>query len=564
VPQSILQRERVVARLGRPLPDAALEDLLFTSKAEIEAQDADSLTLSVTPDRLDLLSEGGLVLYLEGVMGLAGGLPPLRIVAAPEPAPAFEVDRSVGRIRPIIAGFLATAPDDAGLDAGTLAEAIRFQELLHASVGRERRTASLGIYPYDRLQPPFRYAAEPLRRVRFVPLGASEEVEATAFFRDHPMAQRHGPLGRDGERCLTLRDAGGVVLSLPPVLNSRAGGEARVGDRRLLVESTGGRPRPVREALGLLSVVFASRGWTLSPIPVHARGPARSDGASLLAPRPVDLSSRTLRALAGMDWTAAEVEERLARARLGPSARRGGWRVDTPPWRPDLLAAVDVAEDVILAQALRADEGIVPPSRTRGQRRPESRFRRAFASYLLGLGFVAPYTSLLVSEDGVARVPGAAPIRLAYPVSAEFAFVRDRLLLSHLQVLARNTRYGYPQRIGEVGPVVLRAPAAEPGAETRTHAAMVIASESASFAEAGALVDQLLRLVDVGSVREPAELPGTIPGRAARVRVAGEAVAEIGEIHPDVIAALGVPVPIAWAEVDLNALRPLVGGPEAP
>jgi phenylalanyl-tRNA synthetase beta subunit len=87
---------------------------------------------------------------------------------------------------------------------------------------------------------------------------------------------------------------------------------------------------------------------------------------------------------------------------------------------------------------------------------------------------------------------------------------------------------------------------------------MIVAAEGAGFAEVAATVDYLLRTLDVGSVREPAELPGTIPGRAARVRVAGETVAELGELHPRLLVGLGVPVPVAWAEVDLTALGPLV------
>jgi phenylalanyl-tRNA synthetase beta subunit len=125
-------------------------------------------------------------------------------------------------------------------------------------------------------------------------------------------------------------------------------------------------------------------------------------------------------------------------------------------------------------------------------------------------------------------------------------------------VLAHNTRHAYPQRFAEVAPVLVRDPAAEAGATTRYHAGLVIADESAGFADAAALVEYLLRRLDVAAVREPLELPATIPGRAARARLAGETVAEMGEVHPEILTALGVPVPVAWAELDLSALWPLV------
>jgi phenylalanyl-tRNA synthetase beta subunit len=131
-------------------------------------------------------------------------------------------------------------------------------------------------------------------------------------------------------------------------------------------------------------------------------------------------------------------------------------------------------------------------------------------------------------------------------------------LLSHLDVLARNTRHGYPQRFGEVAPVVVALAGSETGGESRYHAGIIVASDSAGFAEAAAIADYLLRTVDVTGVREPAEIPGITAGRAARTRVAGETVAEVGEVAPQVLSEIGVPVPVAWAEVDLTALWPLV------
>jgi phenylalanyl-tRNA synthetase beta chain len=558
MPQSILSWERVQALVSVPLTDPQLDDLLFSSKAELVGRDGDSLTISVTPDRLDLLSEAGLALHLAGALEVAHGLPKLRDVPAATPRPAFQVDASVDPIRPWISGVLVHAPDDGGLDAGTLAEAIRFQELLHATVGRDRRAASLGIYPWERVEPPVRYALEPLGDVRIVPLDGSEEVGGGRFFQEHPLAARYGLLGRVGDRCLVLRDADGEVLSLPPVLNSRSAGEARTGDRELLLESTGTQLRTVRESLGLLLLVFAGRGWSVEAVEVDGPGGRHDDGRAVLSPPAVELSPTLLREVAGVAYPSAEVERRLSRARLSARPHAGGWRVEMPPWRPDLGAPVDVVEDVLISVPLRPEDGVVPPSATRGRRRPEVVFRRRVATDLLGLGFAAPNTTVLVSEASVARLAGTTPIRLTNPVSTEFAYLRERLLTSHLDVLAHNTRHGYPQRFAEVGPVVVRSSEAESGGDTRHHASLVIASDSAGFADAAALVDYLLRRRDVLSVREPTELPGLIPGRAARARISGEVVAELGEVHPQVLSGLGVPVPVAWAELDLSALWPLV------
>src|SRR5208282_4435525 len=219
------------------------------------------------------------------------------------------------------------APKGRSLDAGLLVEAVRFQEILHSTIGRDRRAASLGIYPVDRLEFPVRYSLEPMDNVRFVPLDASEEVGAVEFFRDHPMAQTYGPLGRAGDSCLALRDARGTILSLPPVLNGRAAGEARVGDRELLIEATGTRERSVVEAVGLLLVVFVAQGWSVAPVPVTGQGRTRSDGNSLVQAHSLDLPSSLVRSLGGAGLSAAVVERRLAQSRLTGHPHSGGWKV---------------------------------------------------------------------------------------------------------------------------------------------------------------------------------------------------------------------------------------------
>jgi phenylalanyl-tRNA synthetase beta chain len=557
MPTSTLSRSRLLERLGPTVAPEQLEAALFASKAEGGPATGDELEVSVTPDRLDLLSEGGLALHLAGALGLAsGGVRPRRGRSAASPL-RLEVDPSVAPLRPYIAGIRVQAPSGGSLDAGLLAEAVRFQELLHATVGRDRRAMSLGIYPARRLRSPIRYTLEPAAGVRFTPLDSSTPLTAQEFYGGHPLAQRYGGFGRSGERCLTLRDAAGAVLSLPPVLNSRDRGEAAPGDRALLLEATGTRERAVREGLGLLLVVFASRGWSVRPVPVVGPDGAGSDGTGVLADSPRELPASLLSEILGEQLPSATVVARLGRARLTAGRARGGWRVAVPPWRPDLLAAVDLAEEVVLAGGLRSEDGLLPPSGNRGRRRPESAFRRQVEELLLGLGFVQPLTTVLVSDAAAERLGATEAIRLANPVSREYAVVRDRLLLSHLDVLGRNTRHGYPQRFAEVAPVVVRAPGADSGGETRTRAGFVIAAEGAGFADAASTVEYLLRAFDVGSVREPAELPGTIAGRAARVRVAGETVAELGELHPKLLSALGVPVPAVWAEIDLTSLGPL-------
>lgn len=563
MPQSTLSANRVLELLGRPVSRAELEELLFASKAELSAWADDDLTVEVTPDRLDLLSEGGLALHLQGAIGARAG--PVAIPAGTGTVehPTVLVDATVAPIRPVLAGALLLPPPGVALDAGLLAEAIRFQELLHATVGRDRQAASIGLYSWERTRPPVRYALEPVDGVRFTPLDGAAEVAGPAFFHDHPMAAKYGRFGRSDGECLTLRDADDQVLSLPPVLNGRGAGEVRVGDRALLLESTGMRPVRVEESVGLMLLPFVARGWAVRPLRVEYPDHVES-GVDWVSSRRLPFSAPTLREVSGIALSGRPVEELLAKARLGATPAPDGWWVEIPPWRPDLQTSVDLTEEVLVARGLDVGEALLPPSATRGRRLPESRFRRRVRALLLGGGFVELRTTVLVAGRAVERLGRSTAVSLVNPVSELFSRARDSLQVSLLATLERNVRNGYPQRFADVGPVLV-VDATEPsGARTRWRAGLVVADERAGFAEGAAWVDYVVGAFGALGVREPAELPGTIPGRAARLRIAGDSVAEMGEIAPAVLADLGVPVPVVWAEVDLTTLWPLVrrnGGP---
>ncbi|MFZ0699161.1 MAG: hypothetical protein WAN74_03095 [Thermoplasmata archaeon] len=562
MPQSTLSQSRILELLPRKLTEAELQEILFRSKAEIEFRDGDALTVSVTPDRLDLLSEGGLALHVAGATGAATGLPPLSIARRIR-ALRIEADGSVRKLRPWIAGVLVTAPTTSGLDAGTLAEAIRFQEILHASIGRDRAAASLGIYPAEGFSGPIRYAMEPISQVSFVPLDGETPVDAATFFRTHPMAGRYGALGRDGDRCLTLRDAKGAILSLPPVLNARGAGEARAGDRALLLEATGTRARSVQESLSLLLLVFTARGFAISGVATRGPGTYRQDGHAIYAPRALFLPRALLDAVLGTPLPGRDVVRFAEQARMSARAVPGGWRVQAAPWRSDLLGPIDVVEEVVLARGIGPEDALLAPSRTLGGRRPEVLFRRRFIPLLLGLGYQPLYHPVLTSRSSIDRLPELRAIQLSNAPSAEFGSLRPNLLVSLLQALEANVRHGYPQRICELGPVLEFDAQAEAGARTSYHVAAILAADGAGFASAAALAEYLLRSVDVIGVRESAEVAGTISGRAAEIHVAGGVVAQMGELHPRVLEELRVVVPAAWIELDLTALWPLVEAPRA-
>lgn len=559
MPRAVLSSSHVFAVLGRELSSQELTDTLFRTKVELSSFVDGKLEVEVNADRLDLLDEGGLAWELQGALGTASGLP-----ASPEPSPLprveAHVNASVAPLRPELAMAVAVAPEGSpGLTEGDLEELVRFQEQLHATTGRRRVSSSLGLYPLDRLRPPFHYAMEPMGQVRFVPLGGAQETGAAEFYDHHPMAAEYGALGRKGDLILTLRDDARAVLSLPPVLNAAGTGEVRAGDRKVLIESTGTRRARTREMVGYMVVPFLARGWKVHPVPVH--GPnGTDDGRSLLDPRPVPTSLSSLASVLGTRLTWSEAEKALLSCRLGVRKEGASMVALAPSWRSDLLGSVDVAEEVAIARGYASFAPVLPPSPSMGRRLPERIFRQEVARALLGLGFQELHTSVLISPASVERFsPSGEAIALRNPISSELSRVRPFLRASLLDVLGRNTGSGYPQRIFDLGAVVVRDPTADTGTRTETHLGIAEAGEGTGFARMAGVAERLFDLFGLRPPREPFESPGSIPGRVARLRIAGETVALLGEVHPSVLTELKIAVPVGWLEVDLTRVEALRG-----
>jgi len=146
------------------------------------------------------------------------------------------------------------------------------------------------------------------------------------------------------------------------------------------------------------------------------------------------------------------------------------------------------------------------------------------------------------------RAPSGATI--TNPVQVEYTALRTSLLPSLLGILKLNTHHDLPQRIFEVGDVVLSV------RNVRRLAAVAI-HPKASFTESKSLALSLLRDVGVVAEIEPAVDENFIPGRCAAATVDGIPIGLFGELHPRVLEAYGLGNPALALEFDAEPLAAL-------
>ncbi len=293
--------------------------------------------------------------------------------------------------------------------------------------------------------------------------------------------------------------------------------------------------------------------------------------------------------------------ERLTRA-VGAEVHADGSALTLvpPSWRPDLRDPYDYVEEVGRLIGFDAIAPVVPSAPPgRGLTRSQ-RARRAVASALSSSGFVEVLSFPFASVEELDRlgVPAGDERRrlnrIVNPLSEATPYLRSTLLPGLFAAVARNRSRGQDDlALFEAGSVFfanaplvaaprlpvsrrpeqhdLEALDAALGRQPR-HLAAVLTGQwlpagwagpavPVSWSHAVAFVEIAARAVGVEVRRAAAEQTPWHPGRCAEFTGPdGSVVGYAGELHPQVVAAYGLPARTVAAEVDLDLMVALEVG----
>ncbi len=536
--------------VGEEIPEDKLADLLARIKVSLEGEEDGELELEITADRLDLVAVEGLARALRGLLGREVGLPSFEVF---DSGWEVKVDPSVKAVRPYFVGALIEGLE---LDETALVAIMRAQEKLHQTLGRDRRKMSMGIHNADVLEPPITYAAEPSYSVRFVPLGETEEMTAAEMLRRTEKGREYAHLVGDGSVVPVLRDSRGDVLSVPPILNGEL---TRVtsSTRNIFLDVTGPDVKAITQALVLMATALAERGGKIGTVVIsYPDGPIVTPDLSV-SEMTVELDY--INSMMGLNLSAQDVVDLLEKARLGAEAEGNVIKVRIPAYRSDFLHPVDVVEEV--AQSLGYDH-LTPELpmhvTTFGKRHTVEKASALVRSLMIGLGYQEVLNYIMTSKEVLFRRvnrPESPVVEVANPVTASYTVLRDSLLPGLIAFLSRNIGAPLPQKIFEVGDVVIPDETAETGARDERRLAAAVADSEVGFEDIQADLYALLRNLNVSFELRPAEHPSLLRGRAAEVLVDGVSAGVVGEVHPEVLELNKIKTPVAVFELSLERLK---------
>ncbi|MBO4255095.1 phenylalanine--tRNA ligase subunit beta [Streptomyces griseorubiginosus] len=282
--------------------------------------------------------------------------------------------------------------------------------------------------------------------------------------------------------------------------------------------------------------------------------------------------------------------------------------VTVPSWRPDLLEANDLAEEVIRLEGYENLPSTLPRLPSGRGLTHRQRLHRRVGRALAGAGYVEAPNYPFVSEQVFDQLlleaddPNRRVVKLTNPLSDEEPALRTSLLPGLLGALRRNAGRGshdlalfetglvfHPREERKVAAAlpVDRRPTDEEIAELNAalpvqprHVAAVLAGareqagwwgrgRPADWADAVEAARAVAREAGAELVVRKGQYGPWHPGRTAELVVvadgAEKVVGHAGELHPRVVKALGLPDRTSAMELDLDAVEAAGNDtPEAP
>ena len=147
---------------------------------------------------------------------------------------------------------------DINLDADSYSSFIDLQDKLHGGIGRKRTLASIGTHDLDKIKAPVRYRAIPPSEIVFKPLNLTKELTALEQMQlyENNYLKEYLPIIRNEERYPVIQDADGIILSMPPIINSDHS-KITLQTRNIFIEVTGTDMKKLEIVLDTIVTMFS-------------------------------------------------------------------------------------------------------------------------------------------------------------------------------------------------------------------------------------------------------------------------------------------------------------------
>jgi phenylalanyl-tRNA synthetase beta chain len=543
--------------MRRDLPRSIeeLNEIVAYVKGEVKQLLGDDLSIEIKDsNHPDFWSAEGIARALRGFLMIEKGLK--NYAVAGSSGVIINVNKRLEGIRPYIGCAIVK---NVHLNDIIIKGVMHLQDKLDETYGRKRKRTSIGLYEFDLINPPLTYGVSKPEETSFTPLGFEEKLTLKEILERHPKGVEYGNIVKGHEVWPILKDSQGKVLSFPPIINSNDLGRITDETRNILIEVTGTVEKTVLDTLTILATALADRGGTIHSSSVHyPYGAKRNVTTPEMKTSQISLSMEYLNKILGMNLSLEEVLDLLQKARYDASLGKGDTlEIMAPCYRLDIMHPVDVIEDIAIAYDYNKIKPVWPGQATISGVSEETRLSSIVRELMIGFGFQEVLTYDLSSPEKIflkMNMKEEDVVELSNPRMVTHTCLRKWLLPSLMEFLSYNTHVAYPQKIFEVGYCVEPDRTVENYAVDRLKLACVEAAADTSFSRIASVLKSFTSNLGFESQIEETYQSSFIEGRVGKVKINGIDSGLVGELHPSVLEAWKLEVPVSAFEVDVGKL----------
>jgi phenylalanyl-tRNA synthetase beta chain len=542
MPTITFNKKELVKLIGKNLKDRELEEIVNSLKANVEEITEDEIKVELTADRSDMFVVEGFARVVRDFIGLNSSeirISNSKIIVRQEEVP----------VRPYIACAVVR---NVKLNEENIKSLMNAQEVLHETVGRKRKKVAIGLHDFDKIEGEIWYKGVS-RNEKFVPLDGKEEMSLIDVLAKTEKGRKYGELIINANKWPVFVDGKGI-FSFPPILNSE---RTRITEntKNIFIDVTGIDKNAVKQAMNILVLMFGERSCRIEG--VRIRGKKESFTPEWVE-KPIEIEKKKIEKILGESFGDEEIKKLLKKMGYKAIVDKECIIAVVPPYRFDIFSEIDVIEDIAIAYGYNNFTPELPNVFTKGELSKIEKSSDEIRELLVGFGFQEILRPILTNEEIQFKrmLIERDAIKIKNPVSELYTQARVWLLPSIMDFLSKNTKEAYPQKVFEIGDVILPNKKSETGAKEERKVAAAIAANGSFFAETKRIVLEIAKKLRIDIELKEDLHPSFIEGRFVKVYSAGEEIGFFGEMSPQVLENFKIYVPVAALEMKISEFNP--------
>ena len=399
-----------------------------------------------------------------------------------------------------------------------------------------------------------------------------------SILKEDPKLGKYLYLLEGKEKYPVMMDSNGVIMSLPPIINSQHT-KMTLNTHNVLLDVTGldnTKCEIVLNTLISMFSIYSKTPFTVEEIRVVNQKTGKGKIYPELSPRIFKTDIKYIKTLTGIsDITPEKIVQLLEKMELKAKVLNSNEiEVSAPITRSDILHPCDIAEDLAISYGYNNIKKQLTKTKTHGIQQPYNKLTDLFRNEMAMGGYVEFLTMALLSHKDMFTnmlqdSNDDKTVKILYSKTKEFEYIRSSLIPGILKSIEGNKANQLPFKIFEISDVVLFDKSNEVYASNRRKLCFAYTNTSSAMQIIQGMIDLLMKKIGLiynyqenvnkKYIIKKSYNPLFFEDRQAEIFIQDNIKIGIyGIIHPKVLKNFGIKNPVTLCEIDLQLIMDMI------